>query len=268
MVAMFFYWMYKFNHAFSIQLKIKRCFFCSGITGYILCVSIIYMAVKMALLEERIEFAKNPEQRCPVVLLLDNSYSMNGEPINELNESIQLFKQEVQKDQVAALRVEVAVVTFGDRPRLVQDFSNISDFNPPKLQAKGNTPMGAAIELALDKLEERKSIYKRNGVPYYRPWVLLISDGAPTDDYSKAALRIRSAFANRKLSFFCIAVRNADISVLRTIAPESTPPLPLEGLEFKPLFKWLSASVTAVAHIETGEQVDIPDFSGWKRTTA
>ncbi len=35
--------------------------------------------------------------------------------------------------------------------------------------------MGAAINQALDKLEERKQIYKRAGISYFRPWVFLIS---------------------------------------------------------------------------------------------
>lgn len=219
-------------------------------------------------LEERIEFATNPEQRCPVMLLLDSSYSMTGAPIIELNEGIKLFKQNIQEDEIAALRVEVAIVTFGNRPKLIQDFSTVSKFNPPKLQADGNTPMGAAIEIALDKLEERKNIYKSNGVPYYQPWVLLISDGIPTDNYNRAAQRVRAAAAQRKLSFYCVAVRNADLNILKQIAPEDTPPLPLEGLKFKELFKWLSASVRATSRHEIGEQVDVPDFSGWKRKNA
>jgi uncharacterized protein YegL len=219
-------------------------------------------------LEERIEFAINPEQRCPVMILLDSSYSMTGAPINELNEGIQLFRQNIQEDEIAALRVEIAIVTFGGQPKLMQDFSTVKNFNPPKLQANGNTPMGAAIEIALDKLEERKNIYKSSGVPYYQPWILLITDGVPTDDYNRAAQRVRAATAQRKLSFYCVAVRNADLNILKQIAPENTPPLPLEGLKFKELFKWLSASVRATSRHEIGEQVEVPDFSGWKRKNA
>ena len=222
----------------------------------------------MANLQDRIEFATNPEQRCPVVLLLDNSFSMSGEPINELNEGITLFKDSILRDEVAGLRVEIAIITFGNQAKLVHDFATISHFKPPELSANGSTPMGEAINLALDVLEERKKVYKSNGIPYYQPWVMLITDGAPTDDYKGAAQRVRAAASQRKLSFYCVAVNNADLKILTDIAPVETPPVPLEGLLFKELFKWLSASVRATSRHSIGDQVEIPDFSGWKRKNA
>jgi uncharacterized protein YegL len=222
----------------------------------------------MANLQDRIEFATNPEQRCPVVLLLDNSYSMSGEPINELNKGIASFRDSILMDEVAALRVEVAIITFGNQEKLVHDFSTAPHFKPNDLKANGNTPMGAAINLALDVLDERKKVYKENGIPYYQPWIMLITDGEPTDDYKRAAQRVRAAASQRKLSFYCVAVKNADLKILTEIAPLETPPLPLEGLRFKELFKWLSASVRATSRHSIGEQVEIPDFSGWKRKNA
>jgi uncharacterized protein YegL len=63
------------------------------------------------------EFVENPENRCPVILLLDSSGSMSGQPIQELNRGLAAFKEDVQKDAQASLSVEVAIVTFSpDRP--------------------------------------------------------------------------------------------------------------------------------------------------------
>jgi uncharacterized protein YegL len=58
------------------------------------------------------EFFDNPENRCPVVLLLDTSGSMTGEPIQELNQGVALFRDNILKDARASLRVEVAIVSF------------------------------------------------------------------------------------------------------------------------------------------------------------
>jgi len=216
-----------------------------------------------------IEFVKNPEPRCPVVLLLDTSGSMSGSPINALNEGVAALKKDVERDEKASLRVEVAIITFGGLVETVQNFVTIDQFIPRGLTANGNTPMGTAIEQALDLVEDRKQTYKMNAIQYYRPWVFLITDGAPTDGdrWKKAAQRLRQAETDRKLSFFTVGVENADMTVLAQIAPPTTPPVKLDGLRFQALFNWLSASMTRVSASEVGEgMISLPPIDGWAQT--
>jgi uncharacterized protein YegL len=209
------------------------------------------------------EFADNPEPRCPVVLLLDASGSMSGEPINELNQGINAFWQSVKQDSLATLRVEVAVVKFGP-VRLVQDFGTIVQTKPPKLEAESDTPLGAAIEYALDLLDTRKKTYKASSIQYYRPWIFLVTDGAPTDSWENAANRVRQAENDRKHLFFAVGVEGADMDTLTQIAPKTRPPLMLKGLDFKPMFEWLSASMKRVSasRVGTEEQISLPPV-GW-----
>src|SRR5438046_7942748 len=78
-----------------------------------------------------LEFADNPEPRCPCVLLLDTSRSMAGPRIEALNEGLQVFRQELLKDLLARQRVEIAIVTFGGTPeevRVVQNFVTVDHF--------------------------------------------------------------------------------------------------------------------------------------------
>jgi uncharacterized protein YegL len=62
---------------------------------------------------EQAEFAENPEPRCPVVLLLDTSASMTGDPIAEVQRDLEALEQNLREDRLASLRVELAVITFG-----------------------------------------------------------------------------------------------------------------------------------------------------------
>jgi uncharacterized protein YegL len=213
------------------------------------------------------EFVENPENRCPVILLLDTSGSMSGKPIQELNRGLAAFKEDVQKDSQASLSVEVAMITFGPIVKLTQDFVTIDQFTPPTLEVGGVTPMGAAIEYALDFLENRKQTYQNNGILYYRPWVFLITDGAPTDSWNLAAQRLRQAEAQSRLSFFAVGVKDADMNILKQISPSERPPVTLNGLDFRELFVWLSASVKRVSSGKVGQAVALPAM-GWGQITS
>ncbi|NDJ26268.1 VWA domain-containing protein [Nostoc sp. B(2019)] len=213
------------------------------------------------------EFVENPENRCPVILLLDTSGSMSGQPIQELNRGLAAFKEDVLRDSQASLSVEVAMITFGPIVKLKQDFVTIDQFTPPILEADGFTPMAAAIEYALDFLENRKQIYKDNGILYYRPWVFLITDGAPSPPWDSAAQRLRQAEAQSRLSFFAVGVQGADMNILKEISPPERPPVMLNGLDFREMFVWLSTSMKRVSSGKVGQAVALPAM-GWGQITS
>ncbi len=93
----------------------------------------------MSRLDNAVEFADNPDPRCPCVLLLDTSGSMSGAPIDALNEGLRTFQADIQEDALARRRVEVAVITFGGVVQTVQDFAIAGDFVAPTLTASGGT---------------------------------------------------------------------------------------------------------------------------------
>ncbi|EEZ9008327.1 VWA domain-containing protein [Escherichia coli O57:H16] len=191
------------------------------------------------------DFASNPEPRCPCILLLDVSGSMNGRPINELNAGLVTFRDELLADPLALKRVELGIVTFGP-VHVEQPFTSAANFFPPILFAQGDTPMGAAITKALDMVEERKREYRANGISYYRPWIFLITDGAPTDEWQAAANKV---------------FQGADMKTLAQISVRQ--PLSLQGLQFRELFSWLSSSLRSVSRSTPGTEVVLEAPKGW-----
>jgi uncharacterized protein YegL len=205
------------------------------------------------------DFANNPEPRCPCLLLLDTSHSMQGSPIAELNRGIQAFKEELEKDDLAMKRVEIAVVTFGP-VTIVNEFQTPDHFQPIPLSTTGNTPLGEAIETGLNLLRQRKDAYKANAIAYYRPWVFLITDGAPTDDWRRAAQLVKEG-EGTAFSFFPIAVQGADIEILKQLSVRA--PIKLDGLKFRELFSWLSSSLSRVSQSQMGTKVALPSPVSW-----
>lgn len=215
-------------------------------------------------LEDAVEFAENPEPRCPCVLLLDTSGSMNGAAIEALNEGLQVFKEELNRDNLAKKRVEVAIVTFNFEVNVAQEFVTADSFEPPTLVAQGLTHMGSAIHLGLDMIEARKAQYRANGVNYYRPWVFMITDGEPQGELDtiveQAAQRIKDDEANKRVAFFAVGVEDANIERLSQIVVRN--PLKLKGLNFQEMFIWLSASMQRVSQSKPDDQVALPP-PGW-----
>jgi uncharacterized protein YegL len=216
------------------------------------------------LFDNSLEFADNPEPRCPCVLVLDTSQSMAGEPIAALNRGLHVFREALLAVPLARKRVEVAVVSFGEEVEVVQDFVTVDRFQPPALQAAGETPLCTAILRALDLVEKRKERYRANGVLYSRPWVFLITDGMPQGETlettREAVRRVRTAEAGRKAAFFAVGVEGANMKLLARIAVR--PPVRLDGLRFAELFAWLSASTARAATSSAGEEAALPDIHG------
>ena len=207
----------------------------------------------------------NPDPRCACVLVLDTSASMSGTPIAQLNQGMVAFSHALKQDKFARMQVEIAVVTFGP-VRLAQDFVSVNYFEPEQYVTTGETPMAGALNFALDLVEMRKRRYRSDGIMYYRPWIFLVTDGAPSDEWQAVATRIKQAEANKKLSFFSVGVDNADMDMLAQLSIR--PPLKLIEYSFIEMFKWLSVSLSSVSHSQIDEQVKLPAPFSWAKPDA
>jgi uncharacterized protein YegL len=226
---------------------------------------------------DQAEFAENPEPRCPVVLLLDTSASMQGEPIAEVQNGLAVLEQNLKGDRLAALRVELAVVTFGGQVRAIEvrngenttipldasrAFVTADQFQAPVLTTGGDTPLGDAVRRSLVLLRDRKEIYKRSGVDYFRPWLFVLSDGQPTDpDWELAAEEARAEEDRRGVLVFPIAVQSASLETLARFS-NRTPQKLRSITHFGELFSWVSKSLSAIAQSRPGDQVPLPPV-GW-----
>ena len=218
----------------------------------------------------------NPEPRVPLILLLDNSGSMTGEPIAELNEGLRVLQEEIAADTIASMRVEVMILTFGGtvqardvwngtgQPILMDAqkcFVGASHFKPPVLRADGRTPMGEAMHKALELIRQRKDIYKQQDLDYFRPWIFLISDGVPTDDWQAAAEAAKREESNKGVLVFPIGVTNAKMEILAAFSIRE--PKKLKRLNFQALFKWISNSMASVSRGVPGAMEPLEPTDAW-----
>jgi len=215
-------------------------------------------------LEAAVEFAENPEPRCPCILLLDTSGSMAGAPIAALNSGLAAFRDALNQDELARKRVEIAAITFDSQVKIVHDFTTADRFEAPILTAQGLTCIGTAVNAALDTIADRKQQYRNSGISYYRPWVFLITDGESQGETQQivatATERIRYEEAAKQIAFFAVGVDNANLEALSQMVVRA--PLKLKGLQFREMFVWLSTSMQRVSHSQVDDQVPLPP-PGW-----
>ncbi|NMC21135.1 MAG: VWA domain-containing protein [Thermogutta sp.] len=210
----------------------------------------------------------NPTNRVPIALCLDASGSMNGAPMEELNDGVCLFFEAIQADPIARASAEVAIVAFSDTAETLIDFQGLDRVgNPPTVMCQGGcTDLGGGVNLALDRLEARKQEYQKAGVDYFQPWLVLMTDGQPTtQEHMQAAPRTCKMERAGKLVVFPIGIGPAaDMSILAMFS-EKRRPLRLQGLNFREFFEWLSKSVVRVSQSRPGEKVnlDLEGIKGW-----
>ena len=202
----------------------------------------------------------NSAPRCPVVLLLDTSGSMAGAPIDELNQGLRQFITETAEDEAASMSVELEVITFDSCASVAMPFTPICDVErtPAPLVANGMTCMGAALRRATQDLNSRRNMYRRAGISSYKPWVVLMTDGGPNDNWVDAARQMRELGEKGKIQYIGIEIGDyADHNTMCQILPANPGPVKLQGLKFKQFFRWLTDSLRSVSSSAVSDEENI-----------
>jgi len=125
------------------------------------------------------KFTTTKAKPLPVYLLLDVSYSMSGEKIATLNRAVREMLDTFAQEERMENEILVSVITFGGEARLHQQPTQASSVARVDLVADGMTPMGAALRIAKDMVEDKTRTPSRA----YRPTIVLVSDGQPNDEW-------------------------------------------------------------------------------------
>jgi uncharacterized protein YegL len=160
----------------------------------------------------------------PVIVLADTSGSMgeNGK-IDALNAAIKDMVATFGKESRLRAELQVGLITFGGKAELhlpLVAAHTVSDMQ--EFQAQGATPMGEAFELARQLLEDKDKIPSRA----YRPALILVSDGLPTDDWETSFKSLCVSERAQKATRFAMSIgADADEDMLKEFTNDSEAPL-------------------------------------------
>ena len=200
------------------------------------------------------------------VLLVDTSYSMEGEAINNLNQAIRDFRQHLSADAMVQKCLDICIISFDSDARVVVPFTPISRLEPITLTVNGTTAMSKGIHLAIDTLKERNRFYNELGTPVYIPWIFMITDGMPdsNDDIESARQRIEleeTKGSQGKLRFLGLGVPGFDKKTLVELTRhQGANPriMELDNFNFAPILGWIADSMKVISVSRVGEKPALP----------
>lgn len=203
-----------------------------------------------------------PQAAC--ALVLDTSRSMRGGKIHGLEAGVKAYRDYLLRDEMAKDVVETCIITFDDEPHLLHAFSNVEQMPELHLQAKGWTALGAALDKALTEIEDRKRYYRQEGIDYYRPFLVVITDGAPTDMKGKQRFeeymaKIQEGSRAKKFYPIFLGTKSADFDRLKRLVGDAGAVVGVDDARFEELFQWLSRSVSGLKDSKPGDRIELPD---------
>ena len=217
------------------------------------------------------ETPENFDTRCLCVLVLDTSYSMNGDPIGELNKGLVGFGDFLKSKNSTRFSVEVSIITFNSTVECVQEPALVDNMKATEkfpLKATGSTKLVDGVRAAIKKVEDRKQWYRSNGIGFFRPWIVLMTDGYPDPDQDVEGLanEIKIGHQGRHFAFLPMGVQGSDPNFLKKISTPEFPPLPIDWKKFEAVFRWLSNSLDKVSQSTEGEAVTFDSVHDFART--
>ena len=232
----------------------------------------------------RIDFS-NKAKRVPICFCIDTSASMEvviddggiktGKKVfvdqreyeiveggttlmDKIYEGLKNFYDAILDDDMACDSCESAIVTFNDKAKLYEGFSSVEEKSVPNFSSLigGNTNVSPAIRMALDLLSKQKELYKNNKISYFQPWLVLFTDGLPTDDVSVIKRELMQMQDDDKLSVYTMALSDDPelLNALRGFSKKQ-PIRCADPKDIQRFFEFLAKSVSVVA--AGGEPQDI-----------
>lgn len=170
--------------------------------------------------------------------------------MDKIHEGLKNFYDAILDDDMACDSCESAIVTFNDRAKLYEGFSSVEEKSVPNFSSLigGNTNVSPAIRMALDLLAKQKEFYKNNKISYFQPWLVLFTDGLPTDDVTAIKRELMQMQDDDKLSVYTMALSDDPdlLNALRGFSKKQ-PIRCADPKEIQRFFDFLAKSVSVVA---------------------
>lgn len=215
---------------------------------------------------------RNPEPQHPVLVAIDDSMSMLGAAIDELNRALQdEFAPELAREPLLARSLLVGLVGFGRSPHcafeFLHPFAPPAQFRPATIRAETGTPhcqrLAEVIPMLAQVTESMRLAFE---VPMRHAWYFDFTDGESTDRHRHGEAQHASRVVARESGIECFFFGvgpHADMPYLRSLEQPGKPATRLAEVGgWRQFFRWLYLSIRAVSQSLVGDEVELPGLGG------
>lgn len=200
-------------------------------------------------------------RRLPVYFLLDTSGSMNGEPIQALNNALSVMINTLRTDAQALDSLWLSIITFDREVKEVMSLTELVNFQLPEIVCpeSGPTHTGKALELLYQKVKSdiRRSTETQKGD--WKPLLFLFTDGKPSDIqlYREMIPKIQSVGFGTIVA--CAAGHMANDMVLKELTGTVVHLDTADSTTLGRFFQWVSDTIEHGNKSQgTGDSIELP----------
>ncbi|BAP33114.1 von Willebrand factor type A [Chryseobacterium sp. StRB126] len=200
-------------------------------------------------------------RRLLAYFLLDTSGSMNGEPIQALNNGFNGLISMLRADPQAMESLHLSVITFDREVKNIIPLTALANFYPMEITCpdSGPTHTGAALEMVAELVQKDLVKGSADEKGDWQPLLFIFTDGKPSDiqKYRQMIPVLRDLEFGAIVG--CAAGPRADEQYLKELTDHVVKLDATDAITLSSFFRWVSSSITQGGHSQnTTDHVTLP----------
>ena len=199
-----------------------------------------------------------------ISIALDNSASMKGDKMDKLRQAVFAFNDRLVREGLVD-QIEFSTIVFSGFNCVVAKPFEETSIVKEKFFAGGIPFVDLSIAKSIEKIKERIECYDEKNISYYKPWLIVLSNGENFGDVNISAELITRMASEGRLTYFPFALsdREFDNSLypLRKLKKFIT----IKNTMYESLFNWIFelARKRVKTPIDQSFGIDPSSYDGW-----